>query len=134
MDVFRCYVQGEGAEAGGILLGTVHGKNMLVESATSPTPADKRKRFSFERLVAGHKEFALKRWTSTGGTVRYLGEWHTHPEDHPTPSLLDKSEWMRAARARKDERPSLCVIVGRQTLFVAMGYADGTLTVMEPVA
>lgn len=134
MDVFRRFIQMDGPEAGGILLGTVHGRNMLVENATLPTPQDKRTRYGFERLAHGHQQLALERWNSTQGLVRYLGEWHTHPEAHPTPSSLDRSEWKRGARSRKDLRPALCVIIGQQTLFVGLSHADGTLTVMEPVS
>ncbi|HCZ9268877.1 TPA: Mov34/MPN/PAD-1 family protein [Vibrio alginolyticus] len=27
----------------------------------------------------------------SGGTVNYIGEWHTHPEDFPKPSQQDRS-------------------------------------------
>ncbi|WP_230979351.1 Mov34/MPN/PAD-1 family protein [Xanthomonas sontii] len=64
---------------------------------------------------------AFSRWKATQGTVRYLGEWHIHPEDHPYPSCLDRSEWNRLSAQRRDKRPMLAVIVGRQSLYVERG-------------
>lgn len=107
-------------EAGGILLGTVHGSHMLIEQATAPTSLDKRFRFLFVRMPFGHEDVALAQWTASNGKVRYLGEWHTHPEDHPGSSGLDRSEWIYLAARRLDKRPLLCVIVGRQDLCVEL--------------
>ena len=99
LETFCLHVQASDAdcEAGGLLLGSVHGAHMLIEQATVPTAWDKRFRYLFERMPFGHKAIALSRWTASQGTVRYLGEWHTHPEDYPHPSGLDRSEWNRLA-------------------------------------
>ena len=32
-----------------------------------------------------------KLWSESGGIVNYLGEWHTHNEKVPIPSLIDKA-------------------------------------------
>ncbi|WHI44621.1 Mov34/MPN/PAD-1 family protein [Microbulbifer sp. VAAF005] len=74
----------------------------------------------FERMQYGHESIAQSRWVATHGTIRYLGEWHTHPEDDPYPSGLDISEWDRLAGNRKDNRPQLAVIVGRKSLYVEL--------------
>lgn len=37
-------------EAGGLLLGSVHGAHILIEQATVPTAWDKRFRYLFERM------------------------------------------------------------------------------------
>lgn len=132
---FSQHIQGSGAdrEAGGLLLGSVHGCHLFIEQATVPTAWDKRFRYLFERMPLGHEAIALSRWTATQGTVRYLGEWHTHPEDHPHPSGLDRSEWTRLSVQRRDKRPMLAVIVGRRALYVELVTSSGRGSVLSPV-
>lgn len=107
-------------EAGGLLLGTVHGSNIMVVEATAPTTLDKRFQFLFERMSFSHSSIAQERWEGSGGTVRYVGEWHTHHQDYPRPSGLDRTEWNKLSRKRADGRPMLAVIVGRKSLFVEL--------------
>ena len=127
LETFRQHVQRSDAdrEAGGLLLGSVHGAHLLIEQATVPTAWDKRFRYLFERMPFGHEAIALSRWTASQGTVRYLGEWHTHPEDHPHPSGLDRSEWNRLSARRRDKRPMLAVIAGRKSLYVELVPSSG---------
>ncbi|WP_375056157.1 Mov34/MPN/PAD-1 family protein [Zobellella sp. DQSA1] len=120
-------------EAGGLLLGSVHGTHMLIEQATVPTAWDKRFRYLFERMPLGHEAIAQSRWTASQGTIRYLGEWHTHPEDYPHPSSLDRSEWSRLSKKRRDKRPTLAVIVGRKSLYVELVPSSGCGSVCTPV-
>jgi len=122
LETFYQHVQGSDfdCEAGGLLLGSVHGTNMLIEQATAPTALDKRFRYLFERMSFGHEAIALSQWVASQGVVRYLGEWHTHPEDYPHPSGLDRAEWNRLSAKRRDKRPMLAVIVGRKALYVEL--------------
>jgi integrative and conjugative element protein (TIGR02256 family) len=134
--VFERHIQHKvsDCEAGGLLLGTVHGSNILLTEATVPTAWDRQLRYLFERMPFGHRGIAKRRWRASAGTVRYLGEWHTHPQDYPLPSRLDQSEWMELARKRLDGRPMLAVIVGRSTLHVELVSNVGpsmTLTSMR---
>lgn len=134
MEVLSSYVQNnaQDPESGGLLLGTVHGEHLIVEQATAPTIWDTRLRTFFHRSVIGHAKLALERWRASKGTVRYLGEWHTHPEDHPIPSGLDRSEWRRLAGGRRDKRPQLSIIVGRKSLYVELVKASGPGTIFRP--
>lgn len=120
-------------EAGGLLLGSVHGTHMLIEQATIPTAWDSRSRCLFERMPFGHEAIALTRWAASQGTIRYLGEWHTHPEDHPSPSGRDRSEWNRLSAKRLDKRAMLAVIVGRKSLYVELVPSSGQGPVLLPV-
>lgn len=76
-------------ESGGVILGRVADKRVLIERLSIPTELDRCSRTNFERhrlsaqIVINH-EFA----NSHGQTI-YLGEWHTHPEDDPHPSSTD---------------------------------------------
>lgn len=80
LETFSQHIQASDAdcEAGGLLLGSVHGAHLLIEQATVPTAWDKRFRYLFERMPFGHEAIALSRWTASQGTVRYLG-----PDGHP---------------------------------------------------
>jgi integrative and conjugative element protein (TIGR02256 family) len=106
---------------------------MLIEQATMPTTLDKRFRYRFERMPFGHGAIALSRWIASQGTIRYLGEWHTHPEDHPHPSVLDRSEWKHLSVKRRDKRSMLAVIVGRKYLYVESTPSSGRSSVFVPV-
>lgn len=106
---------------------------MLIEQATVPTKWDKRFRYLFERIQFGHETIALSRWTASKGTIRYLGEWHTHPEDYPQPSNLDKLEWQRLSAERRDKRPLLAIIVGRKSLYIELVPSSGGGKAFLPV-
>lgn len=118
-------------ESGGILLGYVREPHLEILEATEPTPWDKRLRSFFNRSAQGHRDLAQRRWAESGGLVRYLGEWHTHPEDYPTPSEVDKSGWIKLANKRQDGRPVLAVIVGRKGLHVELVDCEGEAMVMH---
>lgn len=135
LETFYQHIQASDSdcEAGGLLLGSVHGTHMIIEEVTTPTEYDKRFRCLFERLPFGHESIALARWTASNGTIRYLGEWHTHPEDHPQPSSLDRSEWNRLSAKRRDKRPMIAVIVGRKSLYVELVPKSDRGLILIPV-
>lgn len=89
-------------EAGGILLGFRRGPHLHVVEATTPTQHDRRWRTGFERSEMPHQRTALDRWYVSGGTMDYLGEWHTHPQPEPTPSGVDIAAWKRINRLHPD--------------------------------
>ena len=84
-------------EAGGVLLGRhlSDSGNIVIDEVTIPQPSDRRTRFSFFRSEA-HERLARKRWLEEANTLAYLGLWHTHPEDSPTPSFVDRNDWHQA--------------------------------------
>lgn len=135
LKTFSQYIQTSDTdcEAGGLLLGSVHGAHMLIQQATVPTAWDRRFRHLFERMPFEHEAIALSRWMASQGTVRYLGEWHSHPENHPHPSSLDRSEWGRLSAKRQDKRPMLAVIVGRKALHVELVPSSGHGSVLTSV-
>jgi integrative and conjugative element protein (TIGR02256 family) len=131
--VFERNVQvGDLPESGGVLLGTVHEYGLLVTLATTPTRLDRQLRYLFERLPFGHRAVARRRWRQSAGTTRYIGEWHTHPQDIPIPSSIDLNEWQKLAKKRADKRPLLAVIVGRHSLHVELVHGDGHRELLSP--
>ena len=110
------------SESGGILLGYRRGSHLHVTEATTPRESDKASRTRFFRSSAPHQRAALARWRGSGGTMDYVGEWHTHPECNPTPSTIDMRGWTQASSTCK--APMLFVIVGTQNSFW-IGFSTG---------
>jgi integrative and conjugative element protein (TIGR02256 family) len=133
LDVFSRYIQDglDSKEAGGILLGHVRGEHLEIIEATEPSIWDRRFRFLFERMPHFHQRRAMKRWEDSNGLVRYIGEWHTHPQNHPTPSSIDLSEWRILAADRVDGRPLLTLIVGYKDLHVEYMFGSGERRIFE---
>lgn len=136
LTVFEKHIQENDGdrEAGGLLIGTVHGSNIALVEATEPTLFDKRLRYFFERMPFGHSTIAEARWRESRGTVRYLGEWHTHPQDYPSPSGVDRTEWSQLSRQRLDKRPMLAVIVGRKGLYIELVPCIGVGPILLPIS
>lgn len=113
-------IAGEASEAGGILLGYRRGNHIQVTQATSPQPGDKRSRFSFDRIDRAHALFAGRRWKHSNGRCDYLGEWHTHPEQVPTPSGIDNREWRKLYQS--SARPLIFWIEGTEARWIGLGH------------
>ena len=100
-------------EAGGVLLGYIRGPHFHILAATEPGSKDRRTRTSFHRRDKMHEQHFLKA-REKDPFVAYLGDWHSHPEDTPTPSSLDEREWKLL---RKNiSRRCVCLIQGRKTI------------------
>lgn len=104
-------------EAGGQLFGLVDDNIVRVIRATGPYAGDERSRYRYRSDPAA-AQLAIEVNARSG--LLYLGEWHSHDEDHPTVSSLDKDAMVRLmASSRLNSNALLMLIVGR----VAM--ADG---------
>lgn len=105
-------------EAGGMLLGRLISdcEDIVVDEVTVPFPSDKRSRFTFFRGKGKAQKLIEERWNISKGTQIYLGEWHTHPEDDPTPSKsIDIKNWYQIiAKAIFDQDSLFFLIVGRK--------------------
>jgi len=115
------YLQHEmsAAEAGGVLLGRLilNSNDVIIDDVTIPSKVDKRNRFFFWRSRKTAQEQVNEAWKESYQTRVYLGEWHTHPEDDPSPSCVDKKNWRRIVRNARYEQESLFfIIAGRKTI------------------
>ncbi|WP_205393039.1 Mov34/MPN/PAD-1 family protein [Xanthomonas hydrangeae] len=111
-------LESDDSEAGGILIGETRPESLAVTEVTTPQTNDRRGRFFFNRQSDGHQQPVQIRWQESGGELDYIGEWHTHPEVHPSPSFIDKAGWI--LRSLKAGRPLLVVIVGQEKNYVAL--------------
>ena len=109
----------EDDEAGGILLGYRRSPHFHVVEFTTPAPLDRRSRYAFERCDSFHAQHALERWSVSRHRLDCLGEWHTHPEDDPTPSALDRAEWQRVLGGAV--HPRVFLIVGLHSEWLGVG-------------
>lgn len=117
-------------EAGGILLGFRRPPHLHVADLTEPLPTDERTRVWFRRNDHGHAQAALRHWERTHHTGDYVGEWHTHPEDWPKPSVKDLHEWRILLSEHRC--PLLFLIVGLKGRWVGVG-SGATIARMECV-
>ncbi len=114
-------------EAGGVLLGRhlLGIGDIIVDRVTPPLPGDRRGRFRFHRARRRHQEAIDRAWGESDGTCTYLGEWHTHPQDHPEPSCIDRLDWWRKLRVDRFSEPIFFVIVGIVETRVWEGCRNG---------
>jgi len=121
LSVLTRYVQTDSTatEAGGVILGRLilNSNDVVVDEATEPSISDRRSRFFFWRSKKTTQGMVNKAWNDTHQTRVYLGEWHSHPEDDPTPSCIDKRNWRKIVRRAKFEQDFLLfLIVGRKEI------------------
>jgi len=112
-------------EAGGILLGHRRGPHIEVLEASAPMRKDIRRLNSFERKDCWHQSLSDKQWELSGGTILYLGEWHTHPVNIPEPSTIDRHEWDKLKMCYGD--PLLFLIAGTSHWYIEYLYCHWTI-------
>ncbi|WP_459872842.1 Mov34/MPN/PAD-1 family protein [Endothiovibrio diazotrophicus] len=98
-------------EAGGQLFGIINARQVCVTEASGPYASDERSRHRYRSNPA-----AAQRAIEDYHTRRllYLGEWHTHAEDHPSASNLDNDAMRRLmASSQLNSSALLMMIVGR---------------------
>lgn len=110
-------------EAGGIFLGYYRGPHVEVIDCTVPLPKDKRSMFGFLRRDPGHSATAIAAWKASGRKTAFVGEWHTHPEDNPTPSQVDRNTWLDLMMSRKSD-PLIFLIAGRKAVYCDLGLEN----------
>lgn len=88
LDVFNRHRQTRlwSKEAGGQLFCKLEKERILVAHATEPRRGDKRSRFSF---WPNRKREQRDIETLFSAGLHYIGDWHTHPQETPSPSSED---------------------------------------------
>lgn len=121
------------SETGGILFGLVDipAKRIhLVDASAAPPDSDEQPG-SFVRGVSGVEELMESVRRRSGGQLRYVGEWHSHPpRSSARPSAVDgqQIDWL-AALMGMDSMPALMVIAAEREFAVI--FADQRA---EPIA
>jgi integrative and conjugative element protein (TIGR02256 family) len=102
-------------ETGGILFGeqsdALH--VIWVSEVLGPPPDSEASPFGFVCGVSGVATAHEEKRTRSGGSMAYVGLWHTHPRGQPLPSETDLRGMRRVVLGADTPRPrSLMVIVG----------------------
>lgn len=115
-------------ESGGIILGRIMANTIQVQRLSVPTELDKCSRMNFERHRLSAQIVINYEHANTYGQVTYLGEWHTHPEDHPSPSETDiKMIKQQFAQNKIHTEFLILLIQGRKALFAALINKGGII-------
>ncbi|WP_323902926.1 Mov34/MPN/PAD-1 family protein [Aeromonas hydrophila] len=76
-------------ESGGMLFAGINNNSLYILAATEPSHEDKSHRFGIamnkKKMQDKINEMYYKH------NLHYVGDWHTHPEEKPTPSYQDLS-------------------------------------------
>lgn len=102
-------------ESAGVLIGERRGIHVVITELSEPSKWDIRSRFMVDRISKHHQKVVDEAFKKSNGEWNYLGEWHTHPEDVPTPSMTDHSSWNKHL---KSDLPLILIIVGRTHFWV----------------
>lgn len=115
-------------ESGGVLLGRhILGTNdIVVDQVTIPLKGDRRCHSSFFRSHFLHQAQINQAWNESKGTRTYLGEWHTHSEQIPSPSIVDRIDWQRKLFVDKFSKCLFFIILGTETVCVWEGKYRST--------
>jgi hypothetical protein len=117
-------------ETGGVLFGLVDIPAKQIHLvAASPAPSDsKGSPGGFVRGVQGVEDMMEDVRRRSGGQVRYVGEWHSHPpRSSARPSTVDREQidWL-AALLHMDSMPALMLIAAERE--VSLIFADRRAT------
>ena len=123
LDIFNSFVQDTKSknESGGLLLGQVVDRNIYITKVSVPNAFDKAGRCKFIRNKKAAQIIIDHEFINSGNKTIYLGEWHTHPENRPSPSGIDlKMLKGQFKNNRINEEYLLLIIRGIKDLYVAM--------------
>ncbi len=113
---YRQFKEGS-TEACGILIGRHKIDNMTInlDHATIPSEIDLRTKYSNQIKSKHHQEELDMYFQLSGCTKVYIGTWHSHPQDLPTPSGIDLIDWEKQFRLNEHLFDKMVfVIVGRK--------------------
>lgn len=108
-------------ESAGVLIGECRGVHIVLKDLSEPSKFDIRSRFMVDRISKHHQRTVDEAFKKSNGELHYLGEWHTHPEDVPNPSITDYTSWHKNL---KSDLPLILIIVGRTHFWVGKKIKD----------
>ena len=62
----------------------------IITNISTTNSKDRKGKYYFIRNKKQAQLVINKYWENSNGEINYLGEWHTHDEQYPTPSFVDK--------------------------------------------
>lgn len=108
-------------EQGGILLGNVFQDYVVLKDLSLPSNKDKSTECSFFRNKDTAQEKINAAWESSNGENIYIGEWHTHFENTPYPSVIDHKMIKKMLSTSQMEIDFLfLMIIGYKTVWIGI--------------
>lgn len=100
-------------EKGGILLGMYDKDNQYyqITDFTVPTEHDNSGPSHFVRNKDVAQKEINRQWMESDGLVNYLGEWHTHAQVNPKPSIVDLSLLRQIIKNHSSLWPHLLMLI-----------------------
>ncbi len=107
-------------EACGVLIGGYNDKvnEIYLEACTTPKKEDERKRTRFKLKALSHQKEVNVAHKHSNGERFYIGTWHTHPENNPTPSSTDLRDWEKCIKRNPQIQLFIFSIVGIDTIAI----------------
>ncbi|MES2410607.1 MAG: Mov34/MPN/PAD-1 family protein [Bacteroidota bacterium] len=108
------YVQNDDIkpESGGMLIGYyLQNGDFSITDITVPGKGDRQSRYRFIRSAKRALNLLTFHFNNSKGKKIYLGEWHTHPENNPTPSSIDNSSILERIRRDKINSDTIFTII-----------------------
>lgn len=107
-------IEPSSVESAGLLIGCyLQNGDVLVDEITTPKASDTRTRTTFTLDAEAHQADIDTAYDESDRLLGYIGTWHTHPQDVPVPSGIDKMDWRSHERDNPD-RPLFFIVVGLQ--------------------
>lgn len=121
LESFKQYQQKNGEfESGGILVGEVYlRKNKVIVRQIIVSKKAKRSLFGVNVDKVEMQYELEKIRINTNYQYYYIGDWHTHPEQHPTPSIVDNISYKKTVRK--------AVLQTNFVVFLIVGNGDDVL-------
>lgn len=129
---FKSYIKSYNynIESGGILVGILKPvcNSILITDITEPYYQDRRTKYRFQRRENGHQEAMNKLWEQSNYKKTYLGEWHTHKQEIPQPSIIDVRNWIKISNENSNNSERLFfIIVGTKEIGVWMVWDSAVI-------
>lgn len=120
-------------EKGGIVLGKIQDNNIIINRLSVPTELDKSSRYNFERHRLSAQIIIDYEFHNSNKQVTYLGEWHTHPEDNPSPSKTDLKMIQQQILSNIIHTDFLVLMIqGRKKLYFGIRNKQGLNFILHP--
>lgn len=91
-------------EFGGLLIGRYNSEGVLITNFTILENISKKPSCNFE--------YGPSTVTLHDGE-KVIGNWHTHPNNSPNPSKIDKDEMLRQSNGKKSNKELILLILGK---------------------
>ncbi len=124
----------DGDEKAGVLVGSEFGDNAYrINKASYPCMCnDSSSRCGCIRDAKLANDFIQQEYELSNKTRFYLGEWHTHPEDFPAPSIVDFRSMKEIIKTGNlPANTLLLIIVGLKGVYYAC-YINGRFHEVNP--